>query len=105
MSTVTHGADPAELRVLGTRMLSQCAAIDEILTVGSLVQSTSWVGPAREAFMSQWETSFRTVLTNLSASFEVAGKECHIRAGNLEVAMGGVAGGAAGAGPTAQYAV
>lgn len=88
MTDVTHGADPAQLTALGTQMKAQLETIDTILGVGATVAATPWRGPAREAFVSQWETSFKTSLESLKAAFEAAGNECTVRAANLEAAMG-----------------
>jgi hypothetical protein len=103
MTMLTHGADVAALRDLGTKLAAQAEAITAILGVGTAVESTSWVGPAREAFLGQWNTSFKTSLTNLQLAFETAATECSTRADGLEAVMGGggVAGGSGSAGSRA----
>lgn len=88
MSDVTYGADPAQLSALGTQMKAQLETIDGILALGTSVTTTPWKGPAREAFVGQWETSFKTNLENLKAAFETAGTECITRSASLEAAMG-----------------
>lgn len=88
MSNVTHGADPAQLSALGTQLKAQLETIDGILALGTTVTTTPWTGPAREAFVAQWETSFKASLDNLKLAFETAGNECTIRSANLEAAMG-----------------
>src|SRR5262245_45213213 len=98
MPYVSHGADPGELHALGDRLLGQVEVIADIVAVGTLVESTSWVGPAHDAFVDQWTSGFKVTLENLSDSFLAAGQECHRRADDLVVAMGG-AGGAASIGP------
>jgi hypothetical protein len=102
MTAITHGADVGQLRDLGTKLNSQVDAIGTILGVGTSVESTPWIGPAREAFLAQWTTGFATTLTNLQHAFESAARECTSRADGLEQAMGGGvavgAGGSTGAG-------
>ncbi|WP_116995701.1 WXG100 family type VII secretion target [Desertimonas flava] len=88
MSDVTYGADPAQLSALGAQMKSQLETIDGILSLGAAVTTTPWKGPAREAFVSDWETKFKTSLEGLKAAFEQAGNECVTRAATLESAMG-----------------
>ena len=88
MSDVTYGADPAQLSALGTQMKSQLETIDSILLLGASVLTTPWKGPAREAFVNDWDTKFKTSLEGLKAAFETAGNECVVRAANLESAMG-----------------
>ena len=88
MSDVTYGADPAQLSALGTQMKGQLETIDGILALGASVATTPWKGPAREAFVAAWETSFKTSLENLKSAFESAGHECIVRSANLEAAMG-----------------
>ena len=73
MTAVTHGADVGQLRDLGTKLQSQVEAIGTILSVGAAVESTSWVGPAREAFLGQWTTGFATALNNLQAGLRGRG--------------------------------
>ena len=100
MSNVTHGADPAQLSALGSQLKAQLETIDGILALGTTVTTTPWMGPAREAFVGQWETSFKLSLDNLKLAFETAGNECTTRAAGLESVMGGASvGGSAGGGP------
>lgn len=89
MTAITHGADVGQLRDLGAKLNSQVEAIGAVLGVGASVESTPWVGPAREAFLAQWTTGFATTLTNLQQSFEAAARECATRADGLEQVMGG----------------
>jgi hypothetical protein len=91
--SVTHGADVVQLRDLGSKLTSQTEAIATILSVGTAVESTAWVGPAREALLGEWTTGFATTLARLQAAFETAGRECSARADGLEQAMGGAGGG------------
>lgn len=96
MVAVTHGADVAALHQLGLTLTTQVGAVADILTAGAAVETTPWVGPARERFLEQWNTQFKTTLESLQTAFTAAGKECTTRAQQLEMVMGlGAAGGGA----------
>lgn len=83
------GADPEQLTTLGTTLSRQREAVEAIVAaVGQTLSGTVWVGPARQAFEDDWSTSFRTVLSRLSEAFDMAGRDCVIRADELRRVMG-----------------
>lgn len=83
------GADPEQLTHLGTTLSRQREAVDSIVSaVAQALSGTTWVGPARHAFENEWSTSFQTVLSRLSEAFDVAGRDCVMRADELRRVMG-----------------
>ena len=84
-----YGANPEQLEQLGTTLKAQIQAIDAVIsTVTSTLTNTTWTGPARDRFQSDWDGSFRSALTQLNAAFDAAGGDCVMRAGNLRSVMG-----------------
>jgi len=87
--SVTYGADPAQLTDLGTKLLAQVGAIDQLRSaVGTALANTAWVGPSRVAFESQWTGSFAMALQAMQDAFTAAGTECQTRSVALQTAMG-----------------
>lgn len=84
-----YGANPEQLEQLGHTLKAQIQAIDAVIgTVAATLTNTTWTGPARDRFQSDWDGSFRSALTQLNAAFEAAGVDCVTRAGNLRSVMG-----------------
>ncbi len=89
MSGSLMGADPDQLDILGSTLARQREAVDAMIhTITSTLGGTSWVGPARQAFEADWNGSFRTALTRLAEAFDIAGRDCSVRAGELRRVMG-----------------
>ncbi|MEY3091971.1 MAG: hypothetical protein RIS33_553 [Actinomycetota bacterium] len=83
------GADPDQLESLGTTLCRQRESVESIVSlVTSTLAGTAWVGPARQAFESDWESSFRSALSRLSDAFDMAGRDCSARAIELRRVMG-----------------
>jgi len=83
------GADPDQLESLGTTLCRQRESVESIVSlVTSTFAGTAWVGPARQAFESDWESSFRSALSRLSDAFDMAGRDCSARAIELRRVMG-----------------
>lgn len=83
------GADPEQLSSLGTTLARQRETVEGIVTlVSSSLANTMWSGPARQAFESEWQSSFRLALTRLGEAFDVAGRDCQMRALELRRVMG-----------------
>lgn len=84
-----YGANPEQLASLGRSMKAQIASIDAVIsTVSSALGGTTWVGPARERFESDWNTTFRSALTRLNEAFDAAGTDCITRSSELMRVMG-----------------
>ena len=84
-----YGANPEQLASLGRSLKQQITAIDQVMsTVTSALAGTTWTGPAREQFESDWNTSFRTALGKLNQAFEAAGNGCITRSTDLQQVMG-----------------
>lgn len=84
-----YGANPEQLAGLGNTLKQQISPIDALIgTVTSVLGGTTWVGPARQQFEDDWNTSFRTALDRLKSAFEAAGSDCVRRSNDLAVAMG-----------------
>ncbi len=83
------GANPDELHALGTTLRQQIAVGDGIVrSVDGPVGSIAWTGPARDRFVEEWNTGFRTALVRLTDAFEAAGADCIARADGLRTVMG-----------------
>lgn len=84
-----YGANPEQLSALGRSLKQQVAAIDAVATaVASALQGTTWVGPSRDRFEREWNTSFKGALHRLNEAFDAAGADCVARAQELERVMG-----------------
>ena len=60
-----------------------------VLPLGSAaLAGTTWTGPARDQFESDWNTSFRTALGKLNQAFDAAGSDCIARSTDLQRVMG-----------------
>ena len=72
------GANPEQLTALGRNLQRQIDSINGVLsTVTSALAGTTWVGPARDQFEQDWNSTFRTALTRLNQAFEAAGQRLH----------------------------
>jgi uncharacterized protein YukE len=84
-----YGANPEQLEQLGNTLKRQIESINSVIsTVSSALGGTTWTGPARERFESDWNGSFRTALTRLNEAFEAAGQDCVLRTQELRRVMG-----------------
>jgi uncharacterized protein YukE len=84
-----YGANPEQLNSLGHSMKQQKTAIDGVISaVSSALAGTSWEGPARQQFESDWNTTFKNALNRLNEAFEVAGRDCINRSSDLQRVMG-----------------
>ncbi len=83
------GANPEQLSALGRNLQRQIEAINTVMsTVTSTLGGTTWVGPARDQFENDWNSTFRTALNRLNQAFEAAGNDCVNRATELQRVMG-----------------
>ncbi len=88
MSTL-YGANPDELDHLGATLTRQIDTIGSVLTdVSTVLLGTTWSGPARDRFETEWNGSFRNALTRLNEAFQAAGQDCTRRSGDLRLVMG-----------------
>jgi uncharacterized protein YukE len=88
MSAV-YGANPQQLADLGRSLKNQIESINSVIsTVTSALSGTTWTGPARDQFETDWNTSFRSALNRLNDSFDAAGQSCISRSTELERVMG-----------------
>lgn len=84
-----YGANPEQLASLGRSLKQQITSIESVMsTVSSALGGTTWVGPARDQFESDWNTSFRTALNKLNQAFDAAGTDCIARSTDLQRVMG-----------------
>lgn len=87
--SVSYGAIPEQLTSLGRSLKQQITSIEHVIsTVSSALAGTTWTGPARDQFESDWNTSFRTALGKLNQAFEAAGSDCINRSTDLQRVMG-----------------
>ncbi|MBI5089392.1 MAG: WXG100 family type VII secretion target [Actinobacteria bacterium] len=83
------GANPEQLAALGRSLQNQIESINGVLsTVSSALGGTTWVGPARDQFETDWNTTFRNALTRLNEAFDAAGRDCINRSTDLQRVMG-----------------
>ncbi len=84
-----YGADPESLSRLGSTLKSQIEAVNQVTsTVSGALSGTTWVGPARERFESDWNTTFKAALNRLNEAFDAAGADCTSRSQELARVMG-----------------
>lgn len=84
-----YGANPEQLANLGTNLTRQIDAINQVMsTVDGVINGTTWSGPARDRFVNDWETSFKSALAKLNDAFGMAGRDCTARAEELRHVMG-----------------
>ena len=89
MSGNMYGANPEQLAALGRSLKAQMTAIDGVIsTVASALGGTTWEGPARTQFESDWNTVFRATLNRLDEAFDKAGTDCINRSNSLQQLMG-----------------
>lgn len=84
-----YGANPEQLAALGRSLGNQIQQIDAIVaTVNAALGGTTWMGPARDRFEGDWNTTFRSALARLGEAFHAAGQDCIARADELQRVMG-----------------
>ena len=84
-----YGANPDQLASLGNTLTRQIDSITQVMgLVDSALNGTTWQGPARERFASEWNGSFKQALGKLNEAFGLAGKDCVLRADDLRRVMG-----------------
>ena len=84
-----YGANPEQLASLGRTLKQQITTIEGVVSaVSSMLSGTTWVGPARDRFEQDWNTSFRTALGKLNQAFDAAGGDCIARSNDLMRVMG-----------------
>jgi uncharacterized protein YukE len=87
--TGIFGADPDQLSALGGTLLHQRDIVETMMaTVHATLDGTTWTGPARAAFESEWQGGFRVALQRLATAFSTSGRECQARADELRRVMG-----------------
>lgn len=84
-----YGADPEQLAGLGRSLQNQIASIETVMsTVSGVLAGTTWVGPARQQFESDWQDRFVPALKSLNDAFAAAGQDCTNRSTELLRVMG-----------------
>ncbi len=84
-----YGANPEQLASLGRSLRQQIHSIDGVVSaVSAALSGTTWVGPARDQFEQDWNTSFRHALAKLNQAFDAAGSDCIARSTDLQRVMG-----------------
>jgi uncharacterized protein YukE len=84
-----YGANPEQLASLGRTLKQQINTIEGVMsTVSSMLSGTNWVGPARDRFEQDWNSTFRTALGRLNQAFDAAGSDCIARSSDLMRVMG-----------------
>lgn len=84
-----YGANPEQLASLGRSLKQQITGIEGVMSaVTSALGGTTWVGPARDQFEQDWNTTFRNALNKLNQAFDAAGGDCIARSSDLQRVMG-----------------
>ena len=74
---------------MGASLSRQIDAINQVMsTVDAVIGATTWQGPARDRFVDEWNTSFKSALGKLNEAFGMAGRDCSGRAEELRRIMG-----------------
>ena len=86
-----YGANPEQLTHLGTTLNRQIDTIAQLMsTVDSVLDGTTWQGPARDRFVEDWNSGFKQALHRLNDAFGLAGRDCIARSEELRRIMGAV---------------
>jgi uncharacterized protein YukE len=84
-----YGANPEQLAALGRTLSQQIEQINHVTaTVDSVLHGTVWTGPAQARFSEEWNGSFKQALSRLNEAFDQAGRDCVLRAEQLQRVMG-----------------
>jgi hypothetical protein len=84
-----YGANPEQLASLGRSLKQQITSIEGVVSaVSAALGGTTWVGPARDQFEQDWNTTFRNALSKLNQAFDAAGSDCIARSTDLQRVMG-----------------
>ena len=84
-----YGANHEQLSHVCASLTRQIEAINQVTTtVDGVINGTTWQGPARDRFVEDWNTSFKSALGKLNDAFGMAGKDCSARADELRRVMG-----------------
>jgi uncharacterized protein YukE len=84
-----YGANPEQLASLGRSLKQQITSIEGVVSaVSAALGGTTWVGPARDQFEQDWNTTFRNALNKLNQAFDAAGSDCIARSTDLQRVMG-----------------
>lgn len=84
-----YGANPEQLASLGRSLKQQINSIEGVVSaVSAALGGTTWVGPARDQFENDWNTTFRNALARLNQAFDAAGSDCIARSTDLQRVMG-----------------
>lgn len=84
-----YGANPEQLATLGRTLSQQIDQINQVMsTVDSVLNGTTWTGPARVRFSDEWNGSFKQALGRLNEAFDLAGRDCVLRSEDLQRVMG-----------------
>lgn len=78
---MTHSADPTALESLGSTLEKQITMVEQMIRdVDAPLNSIVWTGPAKDAFKTEWDTTFKSALGKLNEAFGAAGLDCKQRA-------------------------
>lgn len=84
-----YGANPEQLATLGRTLTQQIDHITQVMaTVDGVLAGTTWTGPAQVRFSEEWNGSFKQALGRLNEAFGAAGRDCVLRAEELQRVMG-----------------
>lgn len=84
-----YGANPEQLATLGRTLTQQIDHITQVMaTVDGVLAGTTWTGPAQARFSEEWNGAFKQALGRLNEAFAAAGRDCVLRAEELQRVMG-----------------
>lgn len=84
------GMDIAAVRQLSQQLTAKAGEIQTIMsTLTNQLQSTPWVGPDREKFLSDWQSQHVAALTRVKEGLEGAAQLATKNANEQEQASGG----------------
>ena len=84
----THGADPEELDALSKTISSQIDVVTTMISnVDTPLTGSSWIGPAHDKFVGEWNDVFKPALSKLNESFGVASTNVKTVADNTRLAL------------------
>ncbi len=88
MSAATHAANPEELDALSKTIASQVDVVTTMISnVDTPLAGSSWIGPARDKFVGEWNDVFKPALNKLNESFGVASTNVQTVSNNTRASL------------------
>lgn len=88
--TTPLGMDPEQVRAMAAQFTAGATSIRDLTSsIGSQVETVSWTGADREAFLSEWQTIHVSNLTIVADSLDSAAARANQNATDQEAVSAG----------------